>query len=480
MLMRWLLAIPLLLGVTAEAEESTGRFARADRQAAGRFLSLALRADKLKQRATARRLFERVLEFDPDHATARKRLGYRRVDGAWTRASADAAAVGRLANTDPKKVLQLRQERLKLEERRATEVLRLAAKYATPVDARSRIEALLAHVPRSEAVHRALGHERIGEPWVRPELAAFVRAVPEREVAWEACRKPGDAYGTKKTLNFPGLKEPKPVLRVEQRLVASGYSRANTIYLARRTQCAHTLMRLMLGVDVERWDGSPIYFLSPKQYKAFIRHRHADEKTRKSKLRFGTYKGGDCYAVKTGKFGPALDLYVHAAGFWTIQALTGPAKPGGGRDYSKFAWFKEGFALLLTLEIFDSAHSWFTSRVESTGKAQPSLPLPETRSRAVCLAYIRDQLYDGCLPPLREIFGNSLNNLDRFRALQAWTFVRFLAILDPDAFRKLPAALRAQTEGAQADRSERALRAAFGKEARELERLWRIYLLELS
>ena len=106
--------------------------------------------------------------------------------------------------------------------------------------------------------------------------------------------------------------------------------------------------------------------------------------------------------------------------------------------------------------------------------------MPETRSRAVCLAYVRDQLYDGSLPPLREILGNSLNNLDRFRALEAWTYVRFLALLDPEAFRKLPAALRAQAEGSQADRSERALSAAYGKEAAELERLWRISLLELS
>jgi len=478
--MRWLLAIPLLLGAAAEATEPAERFVRADRQAAGRFLSLALRADKRKQRATARGLFERILEFDPNHATARKWLKYRRAEGAWTRASADGAAVGRLANTDPQKVVLLRKERLKLEQRRATEVLRLAAKYATPADARPRIEALLSHVPRSEAVHRALGHERIGKLWVRPELTAYARAAPERVAAWGACRQPGDAYATKETLNFPGLKEPKPVLRVEKRLVASGYTRGNTLYLARRTQCAHTLMRLLLGDDAVLWDGSPLYFLSPRQYKAFIRHRHADDKTRRRKLRFSFYKGGDCYAVRTHDFARGLDLYAHTAGFWTIQALAGPKKPGGGRDYEKYPWLKEGFALLLTLEIFDTAHSWFTSSKESTGKAQPTLPLPDVRSRDVCLAYIRDQLYDGSLPPLREILGNSLNNLDRFRALEAWTYVRFLALYDPDAFRRLPAALRAQEEGAQADRSERALSAAFGKDASELERLWRISLLELS
>jgi hypothetical protein len=478
--MRWLLAVSLLLGAAAEAEEPVARFARADRRAAGRFLSLALRAERLKQHATAGRLFERVLELDPDHASARKRLGYRRADGAWTRTSADAAAVDRRVNNDPEKVIGLRKERLKLEQRRANEILRLAAKYATPAEARPRIEALLAYVPRSEAVHKALGHERIGKHWVRPELAACVRAASARVAAWEACRQPGGAYGTKETFDFPGLKEPKPVLRVGKRLVASGYTRANTVYLARRTQCAHTLMRLTLGDDVDCWDRWPLYFLSSTQYEAFIRHRHKDAKTRRRKLRFSTYDGNDCYALRSRGFKYALDLYTHTAGFFTIQRLVSPEKPGGGRDYDKYPWFKEGYGLLLSLAIFDTAHSWFTSRSESAGKAQPTLPLPETRSRAVCLAYIRDQLYDGALPPLRGILGNSLNNLDRFRALVAWTFVRFLALLDPAAFRRLPAALRAQTEGAQADRSERALRAAFGKEAGELERLWRICLLELS
>jgi hypothetical protein len=478
--MRWLLALPFLLGVAAGAEENAARFARADRQAAGRFFSLALRAEKLEQGATARTLFLRVLELDPHHTTARRRLGYRRTKGGWTRDSAAAAAADRLANTDPATVLQLREERRKLERRRAAEVLRLAAKYATPAEARPRIEALLAHAPRFEDAHEALGHERIGELWVRPELAAYVRAMPGRVAAWEACRKPGDAYATKETLYFPGLEERKPVLRVEQRLVASGYTRGNTLYLARRTQCAHDLMRRMLGEDVDRWDGSPIYFLSPAQYGAFIRHRHKDAETRRRRLNFLTYKGGDCYALCNRGFKYVLDLYAHAAGFWTMQRLVSPKKPDGGRDWDKYPWIKEGFALLLTLEIFDTAHTWFISSGESSGKAQPTLPLPETRSRAACLAYVRDQLYDGTLPPLREILGNSLNNLDRFRALVAWTYVRFLALYDPEAFRRLPAALRAQTEGAQVARAERALAIAYATDARELERLWRISLLELT
>ena len=81
---------------------------------------------------------------------------------------------------------------------------------------------------------------------------------------------------------------------------------------------------------------------------------------------------------------------------------------------------------------------------------------------------------------MREVFGSSLNNLDRFRAIYAWTFVRFLALYDPDGFRAFPKALRAETEGAQADRALRAIEKAFGKKADVLLALWRAYLLELT
>jgi hypothetical protein len=140
----------------------------------------------------------------------------------------------------------------------------------------------------------------------------------------------------------------------------------------------------------------------------------------------------------------------------------------------------EGYGLHLSLDLFDSAETWFVSGGESAGKTTTTLPLPARLTRAACLAHVRDQLYDGSLPPLREIVGNTLNNLDKTRALQAWTFVRFLALYDPEASRSLPGALRGRTEDSKVGRSEGALQEAFGIDVAQLDSLWQAYLLELA
>jgi len=239
------------------------------------------------------------------------------------------------------------------------------------------------------------------------------------------------------------------------------------------------MMRVLFGDDVDRWDKSPLYFLSRTAFKDYIHSRHSGKEARKRELRHDTYNAKDVLVIRMKKGEWALDLYAHSIAYWTMGKIASPLLADGKRDFSRYAWMKEGVGLLATLETYGTADSWFSSDKESTGKLQPSAPLPEKKSRAICLAYVRGQLYDGALPPLREIWGNSLNNLDRFRALYAWTFIRFLALYDPGGFAKLPAALKKQAEGSSADRSERALKEAFGAEPNELVRLWRIYMLEL-
>ncbi|MHC4955269.1 MAG: hypothetical protein ACYTGZ_15555 [Planctomycetota bacterium] len=483
---RRIVALLLLAFVASVADGDTDsnldrRVGQADARFARRFASLALRADKAKQRATARRLFQRVLALDPGNRIARGKLLFKKRKGSWERPSADTAAVERWADTDQKRADELREERNKLEQLRAKELLKLAAKYGTPETAKPHLLALLDFVPRMKEVRIALGHEIVGGRYVRPEMVAFARAMPERLAAWKKCAKPVDAFDTKKTVSFPGVKEAKPLLRVGERQVSSGYTRANTVYLARRTECSHAMLRHLFGESVERWDKSPLYFLSPRQFRQFVYARHRDASTRKRKLRFSTYQTKECAIIKVnGEFRFPLDLYAHSVGFRTMENIVSPKKADGKPDDSRYPWIKEGVGLLLTLEMLNSANSWFTSTRESTGKLQPSQPLPEKKTRANCLAYVRGQLYDGALPPLREIWGNSLNNLDRNRALHAWTFIRFIALYDPAGFRKLPAELKAQTEGAQADRTARALQKAFGVDANELVRLWRIYLLDFA
>ena len=93
---------------------------------------------------------------------------------------------------------------------------------------------------------------------------------------------------------------------------------------------------------------------------------------------------------------------------------------------------------------------------------------------------MRQNLLHGAAYSLREVFGRSLNNLDRLATLQAWTFLRFLYLYDPIGGKKFPPALGAQLEGPMPDRADGALKEAFGRDTDELERLWRRFTLEIS
>ncbi len=473
----------LILGLALVGQAEPGAFdqrrAALDRSYAGRFLALALAAEKEGQEATARRLFERILDLDGDHGIARGRLAFSRRGAGWTRSSLEEAALQGRSDRDPARVEEFRDRRRVLEEARANELARLALRTASPDERAEVLVGLLAFAPRAEEVHRALGHERIGEAWVRTELSAMARAMPRRLAAWADCRGATETRRTGETLAFAGLTPGRAILAVGDRRVASGLPRGEGASLASLTEASHRLLRLLFGDEAPRCDPSPVYFLDANQYRAFVHSRHPEHAIRTRKLRFSTYRARDCCAFRAPPQ-DAIDLYAHSVGFWTVEALLATSEKGTQADDDAHSWFKEGLGLLLTLELFDTARSWFTSRTESTGKAQPTLPLPEERTVRNCLRYLEGQLYDGALPSLREIWANSLNNLDRVRAIVAWSFLRFLALFDPDGFRRFPESLRAPAPGPPVERAERALAAAFGRPAEELERLWRAWLLELA
>ena len=358
------------------------RLRQADVRIARRFSTLALKAEKLGQRATARRLFERVLALDPESRIARGKLGFKKTGGAWVRPSRSAIEIEAWEDTDPDRADKLRGERRNLEMVRAREVLKLTGKWGTPETTRPPLLALLDSLPRMEAVHVALGHEKIGAVHVRPELTDFVRALPQRMARWTACRKPGVAELTGIGIDFPGVAIPSAVARIGTREVVATSSPEQSKNFAAHSDCPQKLVRLLLGDDANIWDPSPVYFLSATQYRDFIHGRHADEKTRKQRVKYAVYRAKDCVAVRMMTFELALDLYAHNVGFFTASRTASPKKADGKRDTTRYAWFREGLGLLLSLELLDSAECWFSSGSESAGKAKPTLPLPAKRTRA--------------------------------------------------------------------------------------------------
>jgi hypothetical protein len=177
-----------------------------------------------------------------------------------------------------------------------------------------------------------------------------------------------------------------------------------------------------------------------------------------------------------------MDIYAHNVGYRSVVSLATPPLPDGApkdAPNEHYAWFREGMGYLFSLELFDSASTSFYSTTESNRKVVGEPP-PKVQNRRTLAAWVASQRLAGVGHDLRDLLGRSLNNLDFHLSMEAWTFVRFLALHDPDAFRRLPAALAAQGEGPEADRADAALRSAFGRGVDELEPLWRVWVLEVQ
>jgi hypothetical protein len=475
---RFALAFFLLAAGSFAGDNLEEALRKSDRRFARTFLQLGLKADGAGQRATARRIYERVLELHLDEATARRKLGYAKRHGIWRREGATGARVGLRKDSDPRQAELFRLRRADLERERAGAILALVRKRDDPAGARPCLLAVLRYAPRADGVHQALGHQRIDNRWVRPELMGLARAEAGRVAAWRACAAPARVERTGHH-RIDGVMAVQTSATVGKREVVSAFGEENTGFLAARTEPVFRFMRLTLAKEPKLFDPTPVYFLDQARYSALVRARHKDHEQQRLRLRIAEYWGGDCHAFWVDDKPHALDLYAHSIAFHNIRFRTLPAEPQKA-GLGEYAWLAEGYGLLASLELFDSALNFFVSSTESSAKVATTTPLPERLDRRTATAFVREQLLEKALPPLRELLASSLNNLDKVRALQAWSFVRFLALYDPEGFKRLPAILKEQKTDGRLARSQQALRRAFGADWKELARLWRTYVLELS
>jgi len=460
----------VVLASVALATDLDRKLVQVDAKHARAFVKLAQKAIKLDQKATARMLYERALALDPSNAKARRALGYKRVKGEWDREREAEGEVGRWRDTDRIAMGALRAERRHtLEGKRTADWIKTCAKDPT------RLKGLLRYSPRDSALHAALGHKN----GVRPELEKFAATMRERLAKLRACAAVDLAEPTKETVVIAGLRGNQPVFRVGERRVASSFPVQSMARFANKTQCVQSLFRLTLGDAVKPWDEGPVYFLGRNQYRDFLAAQEMSDGERAAWMKRRHYWGKRLQVFGAKDLAEALDFYAHAAAVYTIGSIR-DAFPESDPSRDAHPWLIEGYGLFVTLELFDTAETFLTSGRESTGKIVSPLPPPTPIRRASALAHIRDELYFESLPSLRELLGSSMNGLDKVRSVQAWTFVRFLLLYDPDGFKKLPGAMRAQKGDSRAERSALALRAAFGVDAAKLERLWRLYLLELA
>ena len=473
----------LLLSARASALDLdlSGIVKKVNRRTAAKLLRIAKDADREDLAATARRFYEAAVEFDPANASALTKLGYRRYRGEWRRDEKLSGEIAALEDADPRageayllRLADLRDEHIK-------EVVRVCVKYGTLEQRRPIIEALLARMPRRADLHEALGHVRIGRNHVRPGLVDLVKWMPLRLRAWRNPEiHPVPPAECTPSVEVPGVESGLTFYRVGSSNVATTLDTG--VGIAASVQRTRALLRLLLGERAKCWSPSTVLFLQPAPYNALVKRLQPEKRAFEFYQRFGNYEHHDFYAIRVWQEADAAERYAHTAGYLSMYLLGAPPARDAKdeRDTFAYAWLLEGFGYLLSLELFDRAHVSFVSIEESSRKRTGSRPPPKSRTRAACLAWIRQELLAGATYPLRDVFSFSLNNLDFCASMQACTFLRFLFLYDPEGAKNLPRALAAYRDGPSYTRVDLALRESFDKGINRLEPLWRAFVLEID
>lgn len=433
--------------------------------------------------ATARRILERALSLYPENTRLRTTLGFRREGSEWVRDPEEETRIRLLEDADGADAAAYRERAREAEEGRARSLARAAeGKELTP-EIRALLLACLDRAPREEEVHRVLGHEEIDGVWVRPELVPTFRRRAAVFSRWAGIRDAAASAAVEALdpVRMPGAADPLPRFRVGARTVASVFAAEPTRLLVRDTVAVHALLRDLFP-EGPVYDPPDVYFLDLGAYREFVTARVADEARRKRLLSLSACRGTRFLAVRALTPVRGRDIHAHLTGFISLQFMASPPDPEGEEgdiDATAWAWLKEGVGYLLSLELYDTAETWFVSHLESSGKLRHVVPPPEVKTTKSLTAWLRAHLLDGAAWPVAEVFGKTLNNLDLLASVEAWSFVRFLAVYDPAALAKLPSELRAEESGAFPDRADRALRATFGADTATLERLWRAWVQEI-
>ena len=466
-----LLVVVLAAGAVAGEPRLEKIVAQAERRSLRKLLTLAGNAELAKLHATARVVRERVLQLDPDQRKARKLLGYTGGRGKWRRPLEVAAEIAKRKDADSRFVKQYRKHLALLEEERLEEIVRVCRKYGEPQEKRRVLLPLLARMPRRADMHEVLGHEKIGDDYVRPGLVKMVRALPRRLAVWRRCAQdPVKVAKSDFSMEVPGIeKQPVFFRMMGDREVASTVGKV-VVESAARTQA---LLELLL--DGRTWSPSPVLFLGAAEYKLMVRSLHEEDSAFKLYLKYDNYEHADFYAIRAFGAEAAAERYAHGAGHLTMYGTAVPRK--SPRSY---AWLREGFGYLVSFELFDRGYISYVSIYASSGKRKFTRPVPAKKTRVACLEWMREQMLKGRAYPLREVLAMSMNSLDFCASMQAYSFVRFLFLYDPATARRLPAALKSEESGPQLKRVDAALRATLNKSLDELARLWRAFVLEVA
>ncbi len=460
-LLALILALPPQEDAAAEYKE---RLAKIARNSAAKHYSIGQYLATSQMHQWAREQFYKVIELDPDHAGARKRLGYKKAeDGSW---EGDPSIKQEFSNKklgdDAERIRKSYNERLESAGkdigRQWADLGNWCKKNRMDAEAADAFKKALEYDPNLAAVRKELGFERNPrggwmsrfERELRKEMKDGISGAPSGEptdVVTEAEQALGQKHRKRISEHF--IIE-SPHLSDEQlKALIQHAEHAYAVY--------HKIFNRTDG-----FGGGRMNFVALRDRSQHERYVDAFETRGKAHKDLAKKSHGQmgfprCEGFQDALSEPGLqDWVVHS----TAQILSNLFVRGPHH------WLHEGIAYYFTRLMKDSAATYCVDLAGTTQGSRGKNYQDPANWPIVCKVWVRE----GKDPDINAILKcENLAELDGAETVKAWSLVDFLLVEHREKFIELCKALK------ESD-IEKALKESFGWSIADLDRRWRSYV----
>ena len=457
--MRATMTLLLLLQAGPEAEYRQ-RLEKILRSAAAKHHAIAESLTTARMHQWAGERYARVLDLDPDHEGARKRLGYRKGDAGWeVDPSAKVETANQKKDAEADHIRKTTDDKLEQAGRdlgrQWAELAAWCKKSMLPKEAGEAYRRCLENDPDHAGARKELGYEK------QPEGGWLSKAQREfRAEMRDGLSKVPGGIGVKGESPFEKIVGATRKREGQEVFVETTHLKDEAMAeLIRRTDHAAAMFRKAFG-PVGLGEGRKLRLLVLKdqaEHQRFVRSFQTGPQLEQA-LKSRAAGGGGTAEIWQGDAPDVLlsDWGVHLMVQVLLKTWTD----------AKHCWLYEGIGLYFTRLMQDTAivHcvDLGNTRGENAGKRydQPKdWPV-------VCKVWVRE----GKDPDVTAILKcTSFAELDGAEAVKAWSLTDFLLAEHPDSFKRYIEALAVLSV-------EEALKQAFGWTLPELDQRWKDYV----
>jgi tetratricopeptide (TPR) repeat protein len=445
----------------AEYKEKLQKIARnaaAKHHAIGEYLSTS------QMHLWAREQFYKAVELDPDHAGARKKLGYKKSDdGQW---ESDPTIKQDFPNKkqgdDADRIRKTYNERLESTGkdlgRQWADLGNWCKKNKMEAEAGDAFKKALEYDPTMAAIRKELGFEKDAKGgW----MSRFEREL-RKEMKDGIAKVPAGEPSAAETMTEKALGQKHRKRESEHFLVESPHLSEDQLgSLVQHAEHAYALYHRIFN-RTDGFGGGKMGFVSLKdkaQHERFVDAFETRGKAHKdlAKKAHGQMGFPLCEGYQEVLSEAGLqDWVVHA----TVQSLSNLFARG------EFHWLHEGMAYYFTRLMKDSAATYCVDLAGTTPGSRGKNYQDPTNWPIVCKVWVRE----GKDPDINAILKcDNLAELDGGETVKAWSLVDFLLVEHREKFIEL-------CKGLKNSNVEKALKEAFGWSIADLDQRWKTYV----